>query len=85
MAAVADQPPDLVVPCKANKTHTIAVLVRWADTLEPVPTTYFEIYRGKPNFVKDMTAKGKYGQKKVPPGSYRIFFPDLHEPEIIEE
>ena len=85
MAGVADQPPDCVAPCKAVNTHWFKILVRWDDDLTPVPTASFEMYRGKAPFVSDMVAKGKYGQKNVPPGSYRIFFPDIHDAEIIEE
>jgi hypothetical protein len=85
MQAVAEQPPDLVVPCKANKTHKIDLLLRWNDDLSPVPTANFEIYRGKTLFAADMVAKGKFAQKAVPPGSYRIVFPDIHDAEIIEE
>jgi len=31
-----------------------------------------------------MVAKGKYGESKVPPGSYQIFFPEIDESEIVE-
>jgi hypothetical protein len=85
MAGVADQPPDTVAPCKANQTHTISLLVRWEDDLAPVPSANFEIFRGSSKYATDMAAKGKFRQKKVPPGSYRIFFPDIHDSEIIEE
>lgn len=85
MANVANQPPDIVVPCKANKTHTLKILVRWEDDLTPVPTANFEIYRGKPQYLTDMVAKGKYSVSNAPPGTYRIFFPDIHDAEIIEE
>jgi len=84
MLAVAEQPPDIVLPCKANKTHLFKIKVRWEDDLTPVPTANFEIYRGKAQYAADMVAKGKYEEKKVPPGTYRIFFPDIHESEIIE-
>ena len=84
MAGVADTPPDIVVPCKANKTHWFKILVRWEDDLTPVPTADFEIYRGKPLYTSDMVAKGKYGEKNVPPGNYLIFFPSIHDAEIIE-
>ncbi len=84
MAAVANQPPDVVVPCKANKTHTLKILVRWEDDLTPVPTANFEIYRGNLQHTADMVGKGKYGESKVPPGNYRIFFPDIDESEIVE-
>lgn len=85
MAGVGNQPPDLVVPCKANKTHWYKLLVRWEDDLSLVPTAAFEVYRGKPLHVSDSVAKGKYSETKVPPGNYRIFFPEIHESEIIEE
>jgi hypothetical protein len=85
MAAVDNQPPDIVMPCKTNKTHWFKILVRWEDDGIPVPAANFEIYRGKPQYTTDMVAKGKYGEKKVPPGSYRIFFPDIHDAEIVEE
>jgi hypothetical protein len=85
MAGVADQPPDIVVPCKAVNTHWFKILVRWEDDLTPVPTANFEIYRGHPQYAADIVAKGKYGQKSVPPGNYRMFFPDIHDAEIVEE
>ncbi len=85
MAAVANQPPDIVVPCKANKTHTLQLLVRWDDDLKAVPTAAFEIYRGQAQYVADMVVKGKFSDKKAPPGSYRVVFPDIDESELIEE
>lgn len=85
MATVGNQPPDTVVPCKKNKTHWFKLLVRWEDDLSLVPTADFEIYRGKPQYTADLVAKGKYSEKNVPPGNYRIFFPDIDESEIIEE
>ena len=81
MGAVADGPPDAIVPCKANQTHTIELLVRWEDDLSPVPTANFQ----KAAYDADMAAKGKFAKKKVPPGTYRIFFPDIDEAELIEE
>jgi hypothetical protein len=85
MSGVADQPPDIVTACKANKTHWFKILVRWEDDLTPVPMASFEIYRGHPQYRADAVAKGKYGEKKVPPGNYRVFFNEIHEAEIIEE
>jgi hypothetical protein len=85
MQAVADQPPDAVAPCKANTTHWFKILVRWEDDLTPVPMASFEIHRGQPMYRTDAVAKGKYGEKHVPPGNYRIFFDEIHEAEIIEE
>lgn len=85
MAAVADGPPDAVVPCKANQTHTISLLLRWEDDLSPVPTANFEVFRGTAAYDTDMAAKGKFAKTKVPPGIYRIFFPDIDEAELIEE
>ena len=85
MAAVANQPPDIVAPCKANKKHTLKLLVRWEDDLSAVPTAAFEIYRGQAQHVADMIVKGKFSEKQVPPGSYRVVFPDIDESELIEE
>lgn len=85
MAGINNLPPDAIVPCKKNKTHKISLLVRWEDDLTPVPTADFEIYRGKPQYTSDSIAKGKYSEKSVPPGTYRIFFPTIHANEIIEE
>lgn len=85
MASVSDSPPDCVVPCKANTTHTLSLLLRWEDTLDPVPTANFRIFRGSSPHVSDMAAKGKYRQTKVPSGGYRIFFPEIHAAEIVEE
>ena len=84
MAGVGNQPDDIVIPCKANKVHTLKILVRWEDDLTPVPTANFEIYRGNSQYTTDMVAKGKYGESKVPPGSYQIFFPEIDESEIVE-
>jgi hypothetical protein len=84
MASVAT-PPDVVAPCRANKTHTIDLLVRWEDDLSLVPTANFQIYRGNGMYLSDMVAKGRFGKRKVPPGTYRIFFPDIHDTEIVEE
>jgi hypothetical protein len=85
MAAVGVEPLPAVLPCKKPKTHTIKLLVRWADDLTPVPMAAFEIYRGRPQYTADSVVKGKYSTKGVPPGTYRIFFPEIHESEIIEE
>jgi hypothetical protein len=84
MNAVQNQPPDIEVPCKQNKTHWFTILVRWEDDNTVVSTADFEIYRGEALHANDMVAKGKYGEKKVPPGNYRIFFPNIHDTEIIE-
>ncbi|HWB83566.1 MAG TPA: hypothetical protein VG675_05475 [Bryobacteraceae bacterium] len=85
MNGVANQPPDIVVPCKKNKTHSIKLLVRWEDNLAPVPMTDFKIFRGKTQYTSDSVAKGKYAEKKLPPGTYRLFFTEIDESEIIKE
>ena len=84
MNTVGNQPEDVVAPCKKNKTHTIQLLVRWQDDLTPVNSADFEIYRGKPLYTSDSVVKGKYKEKNVPPGNYKLFFPDIHADEIEE-
>jgi hypothetical protein len=84
MGAVQDQPPDQVAPCKKNKTHWFKLFVRWEDDETPVPTADFEAYRGKSVYTSDIVGNGKYGDSKVPPGNYQVFFPNIDQSEIIE-
>lgn len=85
LAAVANQPDDIVAPCKKNKVHTLKLKVHWEDDNKPVNTASFEIYRGQAQYAADVLVKGAFTDKKAPPGNYRLVFPDIDESEIIEE
>jgi hypothetical protein len=85
MAGVDEQPPDAVMPCKSKPTHTLQLLLRWEDDLSPVPSASFDIYKGGARFASDRVVKGKFTQKKVDAGGYRVFFPDIDQSEIVEE
>jgi hypothetical protein len=80
--AFQEQPPDTVAPCKKNKVHTIDLTVIWKDDSTPVRMTDIEIHRGKATYVDDSIVKGKHKEKNVPPGTYRVFFPEIDASEI---
>jgi len=84
-AGFEENPPDVVEPCKKNKTHKIDITVRWKDDLTPVQMTDIEIHRGKALYASDAVVKGKYKEKNVPPGHYRVFFLDIDQAEIEPE
>jgi hypothetical protein len=85
VAGFGENPPDTVAPCKKNKVHKIDLTVRWKDDLTPVQMTDIELHRGKPLYTSDSIVKGKYKEKNVPPGAYRVFFTEIDASEIEQE
>lgn len=85
VSGFADSPPDGTLPCKKKKTHTIELTVRWKDDKKPVDLTDVKIYEGKNEHADDSVVKGKYKEKDLPPGTYKLIFPEIDASEIEQE